>query len=115
MALNIKTQQRDRRRARIRARISGTADRPRLSVFKSNTALSVQLIDDVSGKTLAFASTKTVTGKKGLDQARACGAMIAEKALGLNVKTVVFDRGGYIYTGKVEALASGAREAGLQF
>jgi len=99
-------QSRTRRHARIRAKISGTAERPRLCVFKSNTALEVQLIDDVAGKTLVSA--------RGGDAAK-IGAEIAKAAMGKGVQQVVFDRGGYIYTGKVRALAEAARAAGLKF
>lgn len=94
---------RDRRRKKIRSQISGTSERPRLSVFKSNTKIYAQLIDDESGKTLAAAS--------GSDASKV-GAELAGKA---KAKTVVFDRGGYIYTGKVRALAEAARAGGLKF
>lgn len=94
---------RDRKRKKIRTKISGTAERPRLSVFKSNTSLYAQLIDDSAGKTLASA--------RGAN-AQKVGAEIAEKA---PVKSVVFDRGGYLYAGKIKALAEAAREAGLKF
>lgn len=104
--LKVKTQNRDRRRAKIRAKISGTSDRPRLSVFKSNTKLYAQIIDDEAGKTLASAS--------GTD-AKVVGANIAKAAVARKIAKVVFDRGGYIYTGKVKALADSAREAGLTF
>lgn len=97
---------RDRKRKKIRAKISGTSSRPRLSVFKSNTAIYAQLIDDVSGATLA--------GAKGAD-AKAVGAALAKAAGAKKIKSVVFDRGGYIYAGKVKALAESAREAGLKF
>jgi large subunit ribosomal protein L18 len=97
---------RDRRRARIRAKISGTADRPRLSVFKSNTAIYAQLIDDDSGMTL--------TAVKGADPKKV-GTEIATQASAKGVKAVVFDRGGYIYTGKVRTLAEAARSGGLKF
>jgi large subunit ribosomal protein L18 len=97
---------RDRKRKKIRSKVSGTEARPRLSVFKSNTAIYAQLIDDVSGKTVAAAS--------GAD-AKAVGAEVAKLASSKGVKAVVFDRGGYIYTGKVRTLAESAREAGLQF
>jgi large subunit ribosomal protein L18 len=104
---NAKAQtNRSRSRARIRAKVSGTAERPRLSVFKSNTALTVQLIDDVSGVTLAAARGKDA-GK--------LGAEIAKVALAKGVSKAVFDRGGYIYTGKVRALAEAARTGGLTF
>ncbi|MDP2641823.1 MAG: 50S ribosomal protein L18 [bacterium] len=97
---------RDRRRAKIRAKISGTPDRPRLSVFKSNAAIYAQLIDDDNAATLASAS--------GTD-AKKVGAEIAKKAIAKNIEKVVFDRGGYIYTGKVLTLAESARQAGLKF
>ena len=97
---------RDRKRKKIRAKIKGTAKRPRLSVFKSNKALYAQLIDDVSGKTLVSA--------KGTNAANV-GNEIAEAASVKKITAVVFDRGGYIYTGKVRALAEAARKAGLKF
>lgn len=97
---------RDRKRKKIRAKISGTAERPRFSVFKSNTAIYAQLIDDNAGITLASA--------KGSD-AKKVGKEIAQFALEKSVKKAVFDRGGYIYTGKVKALAEGARAGGLEF
>lgn len=100
---NAKASARDRKRKKIRAKISGTADRPRLSIFKSNTAIYAQLIDDNSGQTLARAMG-TDAKKVGSELAKASPA-----------KKVVFDRGGYIYTGKVRALAEAAREAGLEF
>ncbi len=102
----IKTSARDRKRKKIRAKISGTSERPRLSVFKSNTSLYAQLIDDVSGKTLVSA--------KGADALKV-GAEIGKAAGAKGISTVVFDRGGYVYTGKVKALADAAREAGLKF
>jgi large subunit ribosomal protein L18 len=97
---------RDRKRKKIRSTITGTAERPRLSIFKSNTAMYAQLIDDVAGRTVAAA--------KGADAAKV-GSEIGKLAAGKNVSAVVFDRGGYIYTGKVKALADAAREAGLKF
>lgn len=103
MTISRTNTSRDRRRKRIRAKISGTAERPRLSVFKSNKMLYAQLIDDTVGKTLASA--------KGADATKV-GTEIAK---GASTKTVVFDRGGYIYTGKVKALAEAARAAGLEF
>ena len=102
----LKQQQRDRRRKRIRAKVSGTAEKPRLAVFKSNTAIYAQVIDDNAGKTLAAA--------KGADAAKV-GNDIAKTASAKGVKKVVFDRGGYIYTGKVATLAEAARKGGLQF
>jgi large subunit ribosomal protein L18 len=97
---------RERRKARIRAKVSGTAERPRLSIFKSNTAIYAQVIDDVSGKTLASAFGK--------DPVKV-GAEVAKSAQAKSVNKVVFDRGGYIYTGKVKTLAESARESGLKF
>lgn len=98
--------QRTRSRMRIRAKVSGTAERPRLSVFKSNRALEVQLIDDAKGMTLASV--------RGTD-AKAVGSDIAKAGKAKGVTAVVFDRGGYIYTGKIRALAEAAREGGLTF
>lgn len=100
---------------RIRAKVSGTAERPRLSVFKSNKFVYAQLIDDNAGKTLAAVSTKAITGEKPLVGAKKIGSEIAALAAKKNIKTVVFDRGGYIYTGKIRAVAEGAREGGLAF
>ena len=97
---------RDRKRKKIRAKVSGTASRPRLSVFKSNTAIYAQLIDDDKAVTLA-----TARGAK----ADKVGTEIAKKAVAKKISKVVFDRGGYIYTGKVLALAESARKAGLKF
>ena len=97
---------RQRRHKRVRTRVSGTATRPRLSVFKSNRIIYAQLIDDVAGKTLAAA--------KGTDAAKV-GTEIAKLATGKSIKSIVFDRGGYIYAGKVKALADAARSGGLEF
>jgi large subunit ribosomal protein L18 len=105
-ALTTKSAKRERRQAKIRATISGTTERPRLSVFKSNTQIYAQLIDDTKGETLASA--------KGTDPKKV-GMDIAKSALEKKVETVVFDRGGYVYTGKVKAVAEGAREGGLKF
>lgn len=106
-----------RRHKRIRAKVFGTAQRPRLSVFRSSNHIYCQLIDDGKGKTLASAKDseikKKVKGK--LELAKEVGKLIAEKAKGLKVEKVVFDRGGYSYHGKVKALAEGAREEGLKF
>ena len=111
---NEKKEKRNRRHARIRSRISGTPEIPRLSVFKSNTTLYAQLIDDTQGVTLASATSKG-SKAKGLSYAKDLGAEIAKKAEALKIKKIVFDRGGFIYTGKVKALAEGAREGGLSF
>ena len=105
----------------MRTKISGTAARPRLAVYRSTNHIYAQVIDDVAQKTLCAASTveKEVAAKvKDLnktDAAKVVGAAVAKKALELNISEVVFDRGGYVYTGRVQALAEGAREAGLKF
>jgi large subunit ribosomal protein L18 len=106
-----------RRHRRVRGKISGTAERPRLTVFRSNLGISAQLIDDQSGRTLAAASwqqLKSVKGSKS-DQAKEVGKLLAANAKQANVETCVFDRGGYLYHGRVKALAEGAREGGLRF
>lgn len=115
MNTKIKTLQRDRRRKRIRAKIFGTNEKPRLSIFKSNKYINVQLIDDSKGITLASATSKNIKGKSVLEKAKAVGVLIAEQAKAKKIVTAVFDRGGYLYTGSVSALADGAREAGLKF
>ncbi len=109
------------RHARVRKKVSGTAARPRLSVYRSTNHIYAQVIDDVKGNTLCAASTveKDIAAKVAelskSDAAKVVGAAIAEKAQALGIKEVVFDRGGYLYTGRVQALADGAREAGLEF
>jgi large subunit ribosomal protein L18 len=108
------------RHNRVRAKISGTSDRPRLSVYRSLAGIYAQLIDDSSGKTLVFASTKDITGKAGskakkTDVSKEVGKLLAEKALAKKISTCVFDRGGFAYHGRVKALAEGAREGGLKF
>ena len=106
---------------RLRSRLSGTPERPRLAVFRSNNQMYAQIIDDVAGNTIVSASTLQGDVKEGLDKtnnveaATKLGAVIAKKALDNGIKEVVFDRGGYIYQGKVKALADAAREAGLEF
>ena len=110
--------ERARRHARVRRKISGTAERPRLCVYRSNTNLYVQVIDDVAGNTLVSASTldKDVKTKKAnKEAAKELGALIAKKALDKKIDTVVFDRSGYIYHGVVKELAEAAREGGLKF
>jgi len=111
--------QRSRIRRRIRGKISGTAARPRLSVFRSNKQIYAQIIDDVAGKTLAAAASsdesiasKTVTK---IEQAKLVGMLLAEKAKEANVENVIFDRSGYVYHGRIKSLADGAREGGLKF
>ncbi len=112
---------RKRRHARIRRKVYGTEERPRLCVSKSLSNMYVQLIDDEKGITLTSASTvdKDLKGKikngGNLEAAKIVGGLIAERALGKNIKKVVFDRGGYIYHGRIKALADAAREKGLQF
>ncbi len=115
MDTKIKKIQRERRRKRIRAKIFGTALKPRLSVFRSNKYISAQLIDDEKGLTLASATSKGLKGKTVAERAKAVGSSIGEQAKAKKITKAVFDRGGYIYTGSVSALADGAREAGLQF
>jgi len=100
---------------RIRAKISGTKEMPRLSVFKSNKHISAQLIDDDAAATLASVHSRDVKGKSMMEKSALVGEAIAKKALAKKVKGVVFDRGGFIYTGCVKALAEGARSGGLQF
>ena len=117
--MSVKTKQavRLKRRRRVRAKITGSAERPRISVFRSNRGVSAQLIDDVSGRTLA-AVNWTEGDLKGLakmEQATRVGALLAERAKAAGVETAVFDRGGYQYHGRVKALAEGAREGGLNF
>ena len=103
---------------RIRRKVSGTAERPRLAVHYSNQHIYVQVIDDAAGKTLASASTLDKSFEKAssnIESAQKVGQLIAERAKGSNISAVVFDRGGHLYHGKVKALADAAREAGLQF
>ena len=110
--------ERVRRHKRVRNKISGTAECPRLCVFRSNTGIYAQVIDDVKGVTLVAASTldkEVKTKHSNKEAAKEVGAMIAKKALEKNIDTVVFDRGGYIYHGVVKELAEAAREGGLKF
>jgi large subunit ribosomal protein L18 len=117
--MQSKLEQRKRRHRRIRAKIAGTASRPRLSVFRSNRGLYAQLIDDETSVTVAAASTASVAGgraaKGAKERARAVGKALAEEAKGKRITKAVFDRGGYLYAGSIQALADGAREGGLQF
>ena len=110
--------QRLKRHKRVRGKISGTPERPRLNVFRSETNIYAQVIDDVSGKTLVSASSLekdfSCDGTK-TDAARKVGQTVAERAKAAGITTVVFDRGGYVYHGRVQALAEGAREGGLEF
>jgi large subunit ribosomal protein L18 len=118
MSTLTKREARLRRHRRIRGRVQGTAERPRLAVFRSNRGIEAQLVDDLSGQTLAAASwlnlKKSFTGSK-TDQAAEVGKLLAANAKKANIETVVFDRGGYLYHGRVRALADGAREGGLKF
>ena len=108
---------RERRHKRVRGKIAGTAERPRLVVFRSNRGIEAQLVDDLEGETLAAASwlhLKSFKGSKS-EQAAEVGKLLAANAKKANVETVVFDRGGYLYHGRVKALADAAREGGLKF
>lgn len=111
---------RKRRQRRIRLKVSGTAQRPRLNVFRSLHHIYAQVIDDVSGQTLVSASTldkgvlDQVAGKKKQEQAAIIGKIVAQRALDAGIQEVVFDRGGYLYHGRIKALADGAREGGLK-
>ena len=117
MTLKTKPQSRLRRRRRVRAKVRGTAERPRLSVFRSNRGIQAQVIDDVTGRTLAAVNWTEGDLKdlKSMDQAKRAGELLAERAKTAGVESVVFDRGGYRYHGRVKALAEGAREGGLNF
>lgn len=117
----VRNEVRKNKHRRIRSRLSGTPEKPRLAVFRSNNHMYVQIIDDVAGNTIVSASTLQADVKDGLEKtnnveaASKLGTVIAKKALDNGIKKVVFDRGGYIYQGKVKALADAAREAGLEF
>jgi len=107
---------RNKIRARIRSRVSGTAQKPRLSVFRSNKFIYAQIIDDVTGKTLVSTSSRALIEKVNkVDSSAEVGKALAQKALASGISEVVFDRGGYLYHGRVKALADGAREGGLKF
>ena len=110
-----KIEQRNRRHNRIRAKISGTAERPRLAIFKSNSYIYAQIIDDVKGATLAAVSDMGLKGKTKTLRAKLAGEALAKSAKEKGLSAVVFDRGGFIYTGRVRAFAEGAREGGLAF
>ena len=115
---NLKSNRRLRIKRRIRKNISGTSARPRLSVFRSNKQIYAQLIDDINGVTLASASSyeKDASSKVNkIDQAKSIGKKIAENALKVGLKDIVFDRNGYLYHGRIKALADSARENGLKF
>ena len=108
-------QARQRRHRRVRGTITGTAARPRLAVFRSNSDIYVQVIDDVTATTLAAADSRTFKDGDKSAKAKATGALIAERAKAAGISNVVFDRGGFLYHGRVKALAEGAREGGLEF
>jgi len=112
---NKKIEQRQRSKKRIRAKIVGDTKRPRLAVFKSNTHIYAQLIDDTKSVTVASASTFGMKGKTTIEKAKEVGKLIAVKALSSKIEKVVFDRGGFVYTGRIKAVADGAREGGLKF
>jgi large subunit ribosomal protein L18 len=106
-----------RRHRRVRKRVTGTAERPRLAVYRSNRGIAAQLIDDVAGRTLAAAShkDKSLAGKARAETPAAVGKLVAERGREAGIASVVFDRGGYLYHGRVKALADAARENGLEF
>ena len=117
MSVQTKGQQRLRRRRRVRAKVRGTSERPRLSVFRSNRGVSAQLIDDVAGVTVTAVNWTEADLKSldRMDQAKRVGELLAKRAKDAGVETCIFDRGGYQYHGRVKALADGAREGGLAF
>jgi large subunit ribosomal protein L18 len=117
MAVLTKPQQRLRRRRRVRARIRGNSERPRLSVYRSNRGVFAQLIDDNTGRTLAAASWTEPELRKldSMEQAKRAGQLLAERAKAAGIESCVFDRGGYRFHGRVAAIAEGAREGGLRF
>jgi len=104
-----------RRKSRIRAKVNGSAERPRLAIFKSHKYLYAQIIDDAKGHTLVAADSRTAKGKTPVDRAKEVGVEIAKKAKAAKITKVVFDRGGYIYGGKIKMVADAAREGGLEF
>ena len=109
-----KKQSRQRIHLRVRRKVSGTGERPRLSVFRSNKSIYCQVIDDLTGRTVVAANSSDVTGTK-VEQAMQVGRLIAERAQAAGISSVVFDRSGYLYHGRIKSLAEGAREGGLQF
>ena len=117
MTVTTKQQQRLRRRRRVRAKVTGTAERPRLSVYRSNRGIFAQLIDDAAGRTVAAVNwiEPELRELQAMEQAKRAGTLLAERAKQSGVETCVFDRGGYRYHGRVRALAEGAREGGLKF
>jgi large subunit ribosomal protein L18 len=117
MSVATSVQLRERRHRRVRGKIAGTAKRPRLAVFRSNVGISAQLVDDLGGRTLAAATWQQLKKFKGskTEQAKEVGKLLAANAKQAGIGSCVFDRGGYLYHGRVKALAEGAREGGLKF
>jgi large subunit ribosomal protein L18 len=117
MSIRTAEAKRLKRRRRVRAKVTGTAERPRISVFRSNRGVMVQLIDDEAGRTLAAVNwtESDLRSLSKMEQAKRAGELLAERAKAAGVQTAVFDRGGYQYHGRVKALADGAREGGLVF
>ena len=115
MSVKTKPQSRLKRRRRVRAKISGTATRPRISVFRSNRGIAAQLVDDIAGPTLAAVAwtEAPLRDKTPMEQANAAGKLLAERAQAAGISSAVFDRGGYQYHGRVKAFAEGVREGGL--
>ena len=114
-ATKLKNTRRTRRKRRVRAKISGTAERPRISVVRSNRGVSAQLIDDIAGNTVASVNWTEADLRKlsGIDQAKKAGELLAERAKGAGIESAVFDRNGFLYHGRVQAFAEGVREGGL--
>jgi large subunit ribosomal protein L18 len=115
MTVTTKPARRLKRRRRVRAKIVGTAERPRISVFRSNRGISAQLVDDLNGRTIAAVSWSELGDLGRMEQASKVGATLADRAKAAGIESAVFDRGGYKYHGRVKALAEGAREGGLAF
>lgn len=111
----VKNRKFERRHARVRAKISGTAERPRLSVFKSHKYIYAQLIDDTKGQTIVSFNSREAKGQTPAEKAKEVGLGIGKRALEAKIKKAVFDRGGYMYAGKIKIVAEGARESGLEF
>jgi large subunit ribosomal protein L18 len=117
MTVSTARQLRERRHRRVRGKVAGTAERPRLAVYRSNLGITAQLIDDQGGRTLAAATWQQLKKRKGskTEQAKEVGKLLAANAKQAGIEACVFDRGGYLYHGRVKALAEGAREGGLKF
>ena len=115
MTLAPKQQKRISRHTRVRAKVEGSSERPRLSVYKSNTRIVAQLIDDTKGVTIASVSSAVEKGKTPRERAESAAVTLSKKAMAAGVKKVVFDRGGFLYLGTIKAFADAAREAGLEF